>query len=170
MSTLHACNTTNWVMGSLIFLTFNWAELKSANGLCFSFTAIILPATITPRPVENKANYLHESVQNYSHPTTGIRSKLTLDKLKGSETMDSQQKTINHKRPTLKSKANFQLRSDVWETNEEIPYWWCITILNYEVLLMGWKFASCNQKHYTTHILRERTTESVQNSVILSFL
>ena len=27
------------------------------------FTAIILPATITPRPVENKANYLHESVQ-----------------------------------------------------------------------------------------------------------
>ena len=27
------------------------------------FTAIILPATITPRPVENKANYLHESAQ-----------------------------------------------------------------------------------------------------------
>ena len=27
------------------------------------FTAIILPATITTRPVENKANYLHESVQ-----------------------------------------------------------------------------------------------------------
>ena len=29
----------------------------------FLFTAIILPATITPRPVENKANYLHEYVQ-----------------------------------------------------------------------------------------------------------
>ena len=27
------------------------------------FTAIILPATITPRPVENKPNYLHKSVQ-----------------------------------------------------------------------------------------------------------
>ena len=27
------------------------------------FTAIILPATITTRPIENKANYLHESVQ-----------------------------------------------------------------------------------------------------------
>ena len=88
---------------------------------------------------------------DYSHTTTGIRSTLTLDKWKCSETLDSQQKMINHKRPTLKNKANFQPRSDVWETNEEIPFWWCITILNYAVLLMGWKFASCNQKQYSVY-------------------
>ena len=115
------------------------------------FTAIILPATITPRPVENRANYLHESVQVIILILQLTLGQSWLSINESVQTMDSQQKMINHKTPTLKNKANFQLRSDVWETNEEIPFWWCITILNYAVLLMGWKFASCNQKQYSVY-------------------
>lgn len=157
VSTVHACNTANRVMGSLIFLTFNWAELKSAKASASLYSNN--PSCHNHASSCWKYSKLSSRVcsSDYSHTTTGIRSKLTLDKGKCSETMDFQQIMINHKRPTLKNKANFQPRSDVWETNEEIPYWWCITILNYAVLLMGWKFASCNQKQYTTHILKEWT-------------
>ena len=34
-------------------------------------------------------------------------------------------------------------QNDVWETTAEIPYWWWV------VPLIGWKFASSNQKHYS---------------------
>ena len=38
--------------------------------------------------------------------------------------------------------------NDVWETSAEIPYWWRVTTQIWVVLLIGWKFASSNQKHY----------------------
>ena len=37
---------------------------------------------------------------------------------------------------------------DVWETSVEILYWWRDTTQIWVVLLIGWKFASTNQKHY----------------------
>jgi len=40
-------------------------------------------------------------------------------------------------------------QNDVWETTAEIPYWWWVTIQVWVVLLIGWKFASSNQKHYS---------------------
>ena len=39
-------------------------------------------------------------------------------------------------------------RNDVWKRRAEIPYWWCITSQIWVGLLIGWKFASTNQKHY----------------------
>ena len=40
-------------------------------------------------------------------------------------------------------------RNDVWETSSgEIPYWWCVTSPIWMALLIGWKFASTNHKHY----------------------
>ena len=71
------------------------------------FTAIILPATITSRPVENKANYLHESVQVIILILQLALGQRWLSINESVQTMDSQQKMINHKRPTLKNKANF---------------------------------------------------------------
>ena len=44
--------------------------------------------------------------------------------------------------PVLVSQQN-----DIWETSREIPYWWCVTTQIWEVILIGWKFASSNQKH-----------------------
>ena len=38
--------------------------------------------------------------------------------------------------------------NDVWEMNTKIPYWWHVTSQIWLVLLIGWKFASSNQKHY----------------------
>ena len=38
--------------------------------------------------------------------------------------------------------------NDVWETSAETPYWWRVTTQIWVVLLIGWKFASSNQKHY----------------------
>ena len=40
-------------------------------------------------------------------------------------------------------------QNDVWETTAEIPYWWWVTIQVWVVLLIGWKFASSSQKHYS---------------------
>ena len=40
------------------------------------------------------------------------------------------------------------LWNDVLGMTAEIPYWWLATIQVWEVLLIGWKFASSNQKHY----------------------
>ena len=40
------------------------------------------------------------------------------------------------------------LWSDVSGMSIEIPYWWCITTYLWVVLLIGWKFASTNDKHY----------------------
>ena len=42
----------------------------------------------------------------------------------------------------------FPARNDVWETSAEIPYWWRVTTRIWIVLLIGWEFASSNQKHY----------------------
>ena len=39
-------------------------------------------------------------------------------------------------------------RKDFWETSAEIPYWWRVTSHIWVVLLIGWKSASFNQKHY----------------------
>ena len=36
----------------------------------------------------------------------------------------------------------------IWETTAEIPLLWRVTIQIWVVLLIGWKFASSNQKHY----------------------
>ena len=36
--------------------------------------------------------------------------------------------------------------NDVWETRAETPYWWHNTAHIWIVLLIGWKFASSNQK------------------------
>ena len=41
------------------------------------------------------------------------------------------------------------LWNDVWETSAEISYWWCVNTQIWAVLLIGWKFASTNQKHHT---------------------
>ena len=38
--------------------------------------------------------------------------------------------------------------NDVWEMSTKIPYWWHVTSQIWLVLLIGWKFASSNQKHY----------------------
>ena len=46
--------------------------------------------------------------------------------------------------PTLVS-----LWNDVGETSAEIPYWRCVTTQIWVVLLIGWKFAPTNRKHYT---------------------
>ena len=107
VSTVHACNTANRVMGSLIFLTFNWAELKSAKVYASLYSNN--PSCHNHASSCWKYSKLSSRVcsSDYSHTTTGIRSKLTLDKGKCSETMDFQQIMINHKRPTLKNKANF---------------------------------------------------------------
>ena len=39
-------------------------------------------------------------------------------------------------------------RNTVWETSAEIPYWWRATTQIWVVLLIGWKSASSNQKHF----------------------
>ena len=39
-------------------------------------------------------------------------------------------------------------RNDVWQTSTEIPYWWRVSTQIWVVLLIGWEFASSNQKHY----------------------
>ena len=39
-------------------------------------------------------------------------------------------------------------RNEVWETTAEIPYLWRVTSHIWVVLLIGWKSASSNQKHY----------------------
>ena len=38
-------------------------------------------------------------------------------------------------------------RNEVWETSTKIPYWWRVTAQIWIALLIGWKFASSNQKH-----------------------
>ena len=38
-------------------------------------------------------------------------------------------------------------RNDVWRTSTKIPHRWGVTKI-WVVLLIGWKFASTNQKHY----------------------
>ena len=39
-------------------------------------------------------------------------------------------------------------RNNVWETNAEIPYRWCVTTQIWVVLLIGWSKFSANQTHY----------------------
>ena len=39
-------------------------------------------------------------------------------------------------------------QNDIWGMGIEIPYWWRITTYIWVVLLIGWKFASTNHKHY----------------------
>ena len=39
-------------------------------------------------------------------------------------------------------------QNDAWKMGAEIPYWRLITTQIWEELLIGWKFASSNQKHY----------------------
>ena len=41
-------------------------------------------------------------------------------------------------------------RNDVWGgTTAEIPYWWHVTTQIWVVLLIGWKIASSDEKHYS---------------------
>ena len=45
------------------------------------------------------------------------------------------------------------LQNGVWEMRTKIPYWWPFTTQIWAVGLMGWKFASTNQKHYQIWVL-----------------
>ena len=51
-------------------------------------------------------------------------------------------------KPVRKQLPTIFLRNNVWGTSSEIPYWWRITTQIWVVLLIGWKFASTNEKHY----------------------
>ena len=53
------------------------------------------------------------------------------------------------------------LWNDVWEMTTEIPHWQCVTTQIWVMLLIGWKFASSNQKHYPGLV---SDTSSVWNS------
>jgi len=45
-------------------------------------------------------------------------------------------------------------QSDIRGTSAEIPYWWCVTTLNWVLLLIGWRKFSTNQNGISTLILQ----------------
>ena len=51
-------------------------------------------------------------------------------------------------KPVRKQLPTIFLRNNFCGTSSEIPYWWRITTQIWVVLLIGWKFASTNEKHY----------------------
>ena len=56
--------------------------------------------------------------------------------------------TFMHHKVVRKQLPTIYLRNNMWGTSSEIPYWWRITTQIWVVFLIGWKFASTNEKHY----------------------
>ena len=56
--------------------------------------------------------------------------------------------TSRHHKPVRKQLPTIFLRNNMWGASSEIPFWWRITTQIWVVFLIGWKFASTNEKHY----------------------
>ena len=56
--------------------------------------------------------------------------------------------TFRHHKPVRKQLPTIFLWNNMWGTSSEIPYWWRITTQIWVVFLIGWKFASTNEKHF----------------------